>query len=188
MKGVWKRARKPVSDLRLAFTRQNGRPEVGRSASTWLDPNLPFANLRTLDDVIGESLFGERMMAFLSVCFGLLAALLAALGLYGVLAYWVAQRTQEVGIRVALGASPAKIRSLVLWQGMRLTIAGVVLGIVGALALSQLVRSILFGIGAMDPLTFVAVGLLLVMVSLLPCYIPARRATRVDPLIALRYQ
>jgi putative ABC transport system permease protein len=141
-----------------------------------------------MDDVIGESLFGERMMAFLSICFGLLAALLAALGLYGVLAYWVVQRTQEIGIRVALGASPRDIRSLVLWQGMRLTIVGVVLGVGGALALAQLIRSMLYGIGAMDPFTFVAVGVFLIIVSLCACYIPARRATRVDPLIALRYQ
>jgi putative ABC transport system permease protein len=162
-------------------------PQLRRTVAS-LDPNLPVANLKTMDDVIGESLFGERMMAFLSISFGLLAALLAALGLYGVLAYWVVQRTQEIGIRVALGASSANIRALVMWQGMRLTIVGVAIGLAGALALSQLLRSMLFGIGAMDPLTFVAVGSLLLLVALLACYIPARRATRVDPLIALRYQ
>ena len=151
-----------------------------------LDANLPVFDLKTMDALIGESLFGERLMAFLSICFGALAALLAALGLYGVLAYWVAQRTREIGIRVALGADPGNIRALVLGQGIRLTLAGVAAGVAGALALMRLMKSLLFGVGAADPITFVVVALLLTLIALLACYIPARRATKVDPMIALR--
>ncbi len=151
-----------------------------------LDANLPVFDLKTMEALIGESLFGERLMAFLSICFGALAALLAALGLYGVLAYWVAQRRREIGIRVALGADPGNIRALVLGQGIRLTLAGVAAGVAGALALMRLMKSLLFGVGAADPITFVVVALLLTLIALLACYIPARRATKVDPMIALR--
>ncbi|MEP7272054.1 MAG: ABC transporter permease [Acidobacteriota bacterium] len=162
-------------------------PALRRTVAA-LDPNLPVFDLKTMEQVVGENLFGERLMAILSICFGVLAALLAAIGLYGVLAYWVVQRTQEIGIRVALGASGRDIRALVLGQGMRLTAVGIVLGIIGAVSLSRLVSSMLFGISAMDPITIAGVAILFLLVALLACYIPARRATRVDPLIALRYQ
>jgi predicted permease len=151
-----------------------------------LDANLPVFNLKTFDTVIGESLFGERMMAFLSVCFGFLAALLAAIGLYGVLAYWVVQRNHEIGIRVALGATPRNIRELVLGQGMKLTLIGMGIGLIAALALTRLMKSLLFGVSATDPITFVIIALLLAAVALLACWLPARRATRIDPMIALR--
>lgn len=153
-----------------------------------LDPNLPVFDVQTMEDVIGRSLFGERVVAFLSVCFGVLAALLAALGLYGVLAYWVVQRTQELGIRVALGAAPGNIRGLVLGQGMRLTLVGIVVGVVGALGLTQLMKSMLYGVGASDPITIIVVALLLTFVTLLACWLPARRAMNVDPIVALRYE
>ncbi|MDQ3009091.1 MAG: ABC transporter permease [Acidobacteriota bacterium] len=153
-----------------------------------LDANLPVFDLKTMETVIGESLFGERMMAFLSVCFGVLAALLAAIGLYGVLAYWVVQRTHEIGIRVALGAGPRDVRGLVMGQGIRLTLIGVVIGLAGALGLTQLMKTLLYGVGAADPITFVAVAVLLGLVALLACWLPARRATKVDPMIALRYE
>ncbi len=159
------------------------RDEVRR-----LDPNLPVFDLKTMEAVIGENLFGERMMAFLSVCFGALAALLAGIGLYGVLAYWVVQRTHEIGIRVALGAAPRDVRGLVLGQGIRLTLVGVVIGVAAALGLTQLMKSLLYGVGAADPITFVGVAVLLALVALLACYLPARRATKVDPMVALRYE
>ena len=172
------------------YVRTNQEPAVAaallRHEVKRLDANLPVFDLKTMEALIGESLFGERLMAFLSICFGALAALLAALGLYGVLAYWVAQRTHEIGIRVALGAGPGNIRGLVLGQGIRLTLVGVAVGVVGALALARLMKSLLFGVGAADPITFVAVALLLMLVALLACWLPARRATKVDPMIALR--
>jgi predicted permease len=153
-----------------------------------LDANLPVFDLKTMETLIGESLFGERMMAFLSVCFGVLAALLAAIGLYGVLAYWVVQRTHEIGIRVALGAAPSDVRGLVMGQGIKLTLIGIAIGIAGAMGLTQLMKTLLYGVSAADPVTFVAVAVLLALVALLACWLPARRATKVDPMIALRYE
>ena len=153
-----------------------------------LDPNLPIYELKTVQRVVAENLFGERIVAFLSLCFGGLAALLAGLGLYGVLAYWVVQRTHEIGIRVALGAAPQNIRWLVLGQGLKLTLLGIGIGLCGGIALARLLRSLLFGVGAVDPLSFAFAGLALLGVSLLACWLPALRATRVDPMIALRYE
>src|SRR5262249_58072806 len=131
---------------------------------------------------------GERMMAFLSVCFGLLAALLAAIGLYGVLAYWVVQRTHEIGIRVALGAAPRDVRGLVMGQGIRLTLAGVVIGVAGALGLTQLMKTMLYGVGAADPITFVGVAVLLALVVLLAFYLSARGADKGDPVVRVSYR
>ncbi|MDX2034283.1 MAG: ABC transporter permease [Blastocatellia bacterium] len=162
-------------------------PAVRREVQR-LDANLPVYELKMVERVVAENLFGERIVAFLSVCFGALAALLAGLGLYGVLAYWVVQRTHEIGIRVALGAAPQNIRWLVLGQGLKLTLLGVAIGIAGGLGLARLLRSLLFGVGIADPVTFAIAALLLLAVSLLACWLPARRATRVDPMIALRYE
>jgi putative ABC transport system permease protein len=120
--------------------------------------------------------------------FGILALLMAAVGIYGVIAYSVTQRTREIGIRVALGASRSAILRWVLKQGLVLTMAGVVVGIVGALLLTRLLRSLLFGIGPADIVTYGALAILLTIVALIACYVPARRATKVDPLIALRYE
>ena len=153
-----------------------------------LDPNLPVNNMRTLTAQIDDEMFNDRLVAILSISLALLAALLAALGLYGVLSYVVARRTREIGIRMALGGQRADILRLVLGQGAQLTVIGGAVGIVAALALARLMSSLLFGVSANDPPTFVAVAVLLGIVSGAACYIPARRAVRVDPIVALRYE
>ena len=159
-----------------------------RSLVERLDPHLPVNNLRTLEGQVSDSMFSDRLVAALSVSLALLAALLAALGLYGVLAYVVARRIREIGIRMALGGERSDILRLVVGQGLRLTLVGGATGIVAALVVTRWVASLLYGVSVRDPLTFVAVAMLLAMVSGAACYIPARRAMRVDPIVALRYE
>ncbi|CAN5450427.1 ABC transporter permease [soil metagenome] len=159
-----------------------------RQAVREVDSNLPVAAVRTQVEQANESLRMERLFARLLSLFGLLALLLAAIGLYGVMAYSVAQRTKEIGIRMALGAQRHNVLKLVLSQGMILTLIGVALGAGGAIALTRLMKSLLFGVSATDPVTFIAIALLLTAVALLASYVPARRATKVDPLVALRYE
>jgi ABC-type antimicrobial peptide transport system permease subunit len=138
--------------------------------------------------VLGEEASQRRMGMIMLVAFAGLALLLASLGIYGVLAYFVTQHTNEIGVRLALGATPRNILFLVLKKGMGLTLVGVVIGVVASFALTRLMSSLLFGVKASDPLTFAAVPLLLAAVALLACAIPARRATKVDPMVALRYE
>ena len=159
-----------------------------RSLIQRLDPNLPVNNMRTLEEQVSNSMLNDRLVTGLSVSLALLAALLAALGLYGVLAYVVARRTREIGIRIALGGERADILGLVVGQGVRLTLGGGAIGLVAALVATRLVASLLYGVTPHDPLTFVGVVALLAIVSGAACYIPARRAMRVDPMIALRYE
>ena len=159
-----------------------------RARVAQLDPNLPVKGMMTLNEQVGDSMFSDRLVAILSISLALLAALLAALGLYGVLSYVVARRTREIGIRMALGGQRADILGLVLGQGAQLTAIGGVVGIVVALTLARLMSSLLFGVSVHDPLTFVAVAVLLGIVSGAACYIPARRAVRVNPIVALRYE
>jgi len=150
-----------------------------------LDKDQPIYNVRTMDDQVMNSLGTRRVSMELFAVFACAALLLAALGIYGVMAYSVTQRTQEIGIRMALGAQRSNVLALVMRQGMSLTVIGVVVGVAGAFALTRLMANLLFGVAATDPLTFVAIPLLLLFVALVACYLPARRAARLDPAIAL---
>ena len=153
-----------------------------------LDQNLPVTNLRPLSDVLGSSLFAARMGAVMLAVFGLLALVLAAVGLYGVMSYTVARRTREIGIRMALGARTGNVLRLVLKEGMALVGGGVVAGLIVAAAVTRLLASFLYGVSPLDAVTFVAIPLVLGFVALLATYLPARRATKVDPMVALRYE
>jgi putative ABC transport system permease protein len=153
-----------------------------------VDPNLPVFGERTMQSVVSDSLAQRRFAMQVVGLFGVLALLLASIGIYGVMAYSVSQRTREIGIRVALGASKGVILRWVLRQGMLLILAGVATGLLGAFALTRLLRTLLFGVAPTDLITYGALAGLLAVVALLACYIPARRATKVDPLVALRYE
>ena len=139
-----------------------------------------------MEDVVSSSLAQRRFALQVVGGFGVLALLLAGIGVYGVVAYSVSQRTREIGIRLALGASSGAILRWVFKQGMELTLVGMAAGLVGAFALTRLLRGLLFGVSASDPVTYAGLALLLAAVALLACYIPARRATKVDPMVALR--
>jgi len=170
--------------------RTSGEPEqliaAVQQSVRELDRNLPVYEVRTLARHLDNSLTPQRLAAVLISGFGFLAMALAAIGMYGVMAYTVAQRTRELGIRLALGAQARDVLMLVMRQGITLACAGVLIGLCGAFALTRLMETLLYGVSPTDPLTFVVIALLLVIVSLLACWIPARRATKVDPMIALR--
>jgi predicted permease len=151
-----------------------------------LDPDLPIYKMRTMSERVNESLAERRFSMLLLAVFAALALGLAATGIYGVMAYLVAQGTRELGIRLALGASPADLRTLVVRQGMSVALAGVALGLIGAFVLTRFMRALLFGVRETDPLTFVAIACALTVVALLASYVPARRASRVDPIVSLR--
>ena len=161
--------------------------ESVREAIHSLDPELPLAKVATLTTLVDDSLSQPRFAMLLLASFGVLALLLASIGMYGVISYSVMQRTQEIGIRIALGAERRKVFAMVLGQGARLAGLGIAIGLVAALGLTRIMASFLFGVRPTDPLTFAAVSLLLVLIALLACYLPARRATRVDPMVALRH-
>jgi ABC-type antimicrobial peptide transport system permease subunit len=153
-----------------------------------IDPDLPIVNVRTQDQQIDADLIEERLFATLTSCFGLLALALASVGIYGIMAYSVSQRTNEIGIRLALGAKPAQLRGMILRESTGLAITGVIAGVAAALLLARAVKSMLYGIAPYDPLTVVAgVGLLLA-IALLASWIPARRAAGVQPMQALRHE
>lgn len=151
-----------------------------------LDSGVPVYQVATMDQLLSASIATQRFNLFLLVVFAALALGLAAVGIYGVLAFGVSRRTREIGIRLALGAHPRDVLRLVVRQGMRLVVAGILLGIAGALALTRLMASLLYSVSPTDPATFVVVSVLLGLVALIACYVPARRAMRVDPMVALR--
>src|SRR5262249_604881 len=146
-----------------------------------VDRNAPASNIRTMEQYLAVSVAPRRFNLRLLTIFAAAALILAATGLYGVISYGVAQRKREFGIRVALGARPGAVLKLVIGQGLALAIIGVGLGLVAALALTRLMEGLLFGVSATDPLTFIVIALMLTLVALMACYIPARRATKVDP-------
>ena len=153
-----------------------------------LDPSVTATSMTTLRASLDEFLHPDRLIAALTAIFGLLALGLTGVGLYGLLAFEVARRTGEIGIRTALGARPGDIFRLIVGQGLRLTATGIVLGIFGAVAASSLFAKFLFGVQHTDSLTFLVVSVTLFAAAFLACYIPARRAMRVDPMVALRYE
>ncbi|MEN3329441.1 MAG: hypothetical protein V7638_4248 [Acidobacteriota bacterium] len=159
-----------------------------RNAVQTIDPTQPVTNIRTLDQIISDSVAQSRLNMLLMGLFGGLALILAAVGIYGLLSYAVTERTREIGTRMALGAQVPDVLKLVLKQGMTLALIGEVIGLVGAFALTRVIRGLLFGVAPTDAMTFIAVAAVLTGVALLACYFPARRAAKVDPLVALRHQ
>jgi putative ABC transport system permease protein len=153
-----------------------------------LDPQMPIANVRPMTEVIGASISSQHFVMLLMGSFAGLALILTAVGIYGVLSYHVSQRTHEIGIRMALGARTGDVLGLVLRQGMTLTLIGVAVGLAAAFALTRLMSSLLYGVSATDPLAFALTSLILTGVALGACFVPARRATKVDPMVALRYE
>jgi putative ABC transport system permease protein len=185
----WPVAELPYSSMTFAL-RTRGEPlasaAAARNVIQSLDPQQPVADVRTLESMLGKSIARQRFNTLLLAVFAVVALLLSTGGVYGVMSYGVSQRTHELGVRTALGATAADILRLALGQGMKLVLAGAGLGLIAALALTRLMRTLVFGVGVSDPLTFAAVALLLVAVALVACWIPARRATKVDPMVALR--
>ena len=153
-----------------------------------IDPNIPMAQIRTMEEIVSSSVAQPRLEAILLGAFGALALILASIGVYGVMAYSVSQRTSEIGIRMALGASRSSVLRMVLSQGIRMTAIGLAIGCVAAIGLTRLMSGLLFGVSPTDPLTFAAVLVVLAAIAMLACYLPARRATKVDPMRALRYE
>lgn len=184
--------RRPFTAPRDLIVRAKGDPAAlvndVRAAIWSVDKDQPVSDVRTMSQVLATTTSRERFQALLLTMFATLALVLACVGLYGVIAYAVAQRTHEIGIRMALGAQPRDVLALVLRQGMALTFGGLLLGLVGGLAVMRVISDLLFGVTATDTITYAGVGVLLVLVALLACYVPARRATKVDPLEALRYE
>jgi putative ABC transport system permease protein len=159
-----------------------------REAVQDVDPSQPVTSIRTMDNIVSESVTQPRFNLTLLVVFGGIALILSAAGIYGVTSYTVTQRTHEIGIRMAVGAKEHDVLRLMMRQGIKPAVAGLAIGLVAAIGLTRLMNSLLFGVSATDPLTFAALALLLLTVALLACYFPARRATKVDPMIALRHE
>jgi putative ABC transport system permease protein len=185
----WPYARFPYSSMTIAVRTAGAAAAVVNPVATIVhdqDPNLAVADIKAMDDVVAASVAQQRLTMLLLAVFAAAALLLSAVGIYGVLAYGVTQRTQEIGIRMALGAQHADVLRMVVRQAMALTGAGILAGAAGAFALTRLMTKLLFNVKPADPLTFVAVACLLALVAALASYIPGRRATRVDPVVALR--
>jgi putative ABC transport system permease protein len=159
-----------------------------RELVTGIDPQEPLNHVMTMSDIVERETAQTKMQAALLAGLAVLALTMACVGIYGVMAFLVAQRLQEIGVRMALGAQPRNILRLVLGHGTKLALAGVAIGIVSAVLAGKLISTLLFGVSAVDPLTFSGVSILLTFVALVACYIPARRAMRVDPMVALRHE
>jgi putative ABC transport system permease protein len=166
----------------------SGYASVARAAVHELDANQPAGRIRTMSNVVTDAVSRQRFTMALAGLFALVALVLSLVGLYGVVSYSVAERTHELGLRFALGATPSSLRALVVSDGMRLVGVGVILGLAGAWVLARLLETQLFGVTARDPVTFVSVPLLLIGAAIAGCLIPARRATRIDPMTAMRQQ
>jgi putative ABC transport system permease protein len=162
--------------------------ETMRAQVAALDRDLPVFNVSTMDDLRSTSMIAQRIGGTLMAAFATFALVLAAIGLFGVIAYTVSERTREIGIRIALGAKPREVFRLVVGQGMMLALIGLLVGLPLALGMGRAVAGLLYGVAPNDFATFAGVAILLALVALAACYIPARRAMRVDPLIALRYE
>jgi putative ABC transport system permease protein len=182
-------AQLPSTDAMLAV-RTDGDPlslvAAVRSEVQAIDKDQPVVLIHTMEELVAESASQRRFNMLLLAVFAGVALLLAAVGIYGVMSYSVEQRTHEIGLRMALGAQTGDVLRLLLGQGMKLVVLGVLIGLAAASAMTRLISSLLFGISATDPVTYVAITLLLAAVALLACYIPARRAARVDPVVTLR--
>ncbi len=165
----------------LKTVAENVRREIGQ-----MDARIPVFGVTMAENNLTFAYWGPRLAAGMATTFGVLALLLATMGLYSVMTYAVSQRTREIGIRMALGAQVRDVLRLIVSQGMRMVLIGLVLGLVGAFALTHVMASLLLGIGATDPITFVGVAILLAAIALFACWVPARKATKVDPMVALR--
>jgi ABC-type antimicrobial peptide transport system permease subunit len=174
-------------ELRTARDPMTVEPDV-RDIVRRARKDIPVMNMQTQADTIERQLFQERLIARLASLFGVVALLLAAIGLYGLMAHEVTRGTREIGIRVALGAPTGQVLARVVWQGAVLAALGLVTGVAGSLAVMRLLGSVLFEIKPSDPITLIGVSLLLMLVAMAACYIPARRASHVDPLVALRHE
>jgi len=153
-----------------------------------IDPDQPIYNIRSMDEIRAESVAPERLNLTLLSLFAGIALVLAIVGIYGVMSYTVTQRTHEIGIRMAIGAQPRDVFRMIMGQGMMLALLGVVFGLVGAFGLTRLMTTMLFGVEPTDPATFASIAILLTGVALVACYVPGRRATKVDPVVSLRYE
>jgi putative ABC transport system permease protein len=187
----WPMAQMPYSFMTFTLRTRGDAAALttaARNVIQTLDPQQPVGNVRTLESLVGSSIARQRFNTLLLSVFAVLALLLSAVGIYGVMSYAVAQRTHEIGIRAALGATASDILRLVLKRGMILILIGISAGLMAAFVLTRLIKNLLFGVDATDPLTFVVISLILIGVALVACFVPARRATKVDPMIALRYE
>ena len=191
VQGYFPFAQVPNGDMTMVV-KASGDPNqliaAARQQVKAIDPDQPIYSIRTMDEIRAESVAPERLNLTLLSVFAGIALVLAIVGIYGVMSYAVTQRTHEIGIRMAIGAQPRDVFRMVIGQGMMLALIGVGFGLIGAFALTRLMASMLFGVKPTDPVTFAGIAVLLTGVALVACYIPGRRATKVDPVVSLRYE